>query len=122
MEQIINLSKKTEPVFRSKHAAGLYYKTRLLATGVNRLKTHPMMLRYSKHPDCVNLHAEIDCIVKVINRYGTSILKECTLYVARTYQSGATANSKPCDGCTRAIRAFGIPKTFYTTKEGWRPL
>jgi len=120
--KVIQLANKTPPVYRSKHAAALYYGRRLLSTGVNRYKTHPMMLAYSKHPDCVNLHAEIDCLVRAINRYGTEILKESILYVARTCQDGTAASSKPCEGCERAIRAFGIKTTHYTTKEGWRTL
>jgi tRNA(Arg) A34 adenosine deaminase TadA len=118
--RIINLARKTPLVFQAKHAAGLYYKGKLLSTGVNKKKTHPLMAKFSKHPEAVYLHAEIDCIVKCINRYGTEILKECELYVARSYQDGTTAGSRPCEGCSRAIRAFGIPRTYYTTQEGWR--
>ena len=118
-ELCIKLATETPAVFRSKHAAVLSYKGKVLATGVNKLKTHPLMLRYNKHPDCRNLHAEIDCIIRAINLYGTELLRECTLYVARTRKDGTTASSKPCEGCARAIKAFGIKRTYYTTKEGW---
>ena len=115
----VALAIATPPVYRSKHAAALYYKGRLLATGVNQYKTHPMMKRYCKHPEAVELHAEIDCITRAIRRYGTTVLKHSTLYVARVCKDGSLSNSKPCVGCQKAIEAFSIPTVYYTTKDGW---
>jgi len=77
------------------------------------------MQRFCKHPEAVWLHAEIDCIVKVVNRYGTEALKDSELYVARVLKDGSLANSQPCEGCQRAIEAFQIKRVFYTTTKGW---
>ena len=121
-QKVLELASKSDRVFRSKHAAAVYYKGRLLATGTNKKKTHPMMSRFCKHPEAVWLHAEIDCIVKVINYYGTDILKSCQLYVARVCLDGSLANSQPCEGCQKAIEAFGIPTVHFTTRRGWNDI
>lgn len=118
-ERAVTLALETPRVFRSKHAALLCYKGRVLSIGVNRYKTHPMMKRFSRHPDAVNLHAEIDCIVKAINRYGTEILKSSQLYVARVLDNGTLRSSCPCSGCRKAIEAFEISKVYYTVEGGW---
>jgi len=118
-QKVLSLALANQPAFRAKHAASIYYRGRLLATGTNKKKTHPMMQRFCKHPEAVWLHAEIDCIVKVVNHYGTEILRDCELYVARVTKDGAMANSQPCEGCQRAIDAFLISRVYYTTKEGW---
>ena len=121
-ERAVSLATAGKPVFKAKHAAVLTYKGKILATGRNQYKTHPMMGRFNKHPEAVNLHAEIDCITRAIRLYGTSILKHSELYVARVLASGELGNSKPCLGCQKAIEAFSIPVVYWTTKEGWETL
>ena len=118
-EFTVALAVGTPPVFRSKHAALLTIKSRVLATGVNQYKTHPMMARYCKHPEAVSLHAEIDCLTKALRRYGTELVRHSSLYVARVTKDGSLANSQPCVGCQRAIDAFQVKTVYYTTKEGW---
>jgi deoxycytidylate deaminase len=118
-ERVLRLAFASQPVFRAKHAAALVYKGRVLATGVNKEKTHPLAGRFCKHPEAVWLHAELDCIVKVIHRHGAAVLSDCELYVARVLKDGSLAASCPCTGCQRAIEAFGIRKVSYTTKDGW---
>lgn len=98
----------------SKHAAGLVYKGKVIALGVNQYKTHPIMLRFGKNDKALYLHAEIDCMVRCIQRYGDAMLSKCSLYVLRLDKLGRISNSCPCSGCQRAIEAFGIKKVFHT--------
>jgi deoxycytidylate deaminase len=107
-----------ESTFRSRHAAVIYRGKRVLVYGVNRNKTHPYCSYYGKNPEAIYLHAELDAIVKVLNSEGAKTLKGATIAVCRTTRDGRYADSRPCEGCQRAIEAFGL-KVEYTTKEGW---
>jgi len=104
--------------FKSRHCAAIFKGNSVTAYGVNRDKTHPLCYYYGKNPEAIYLHAELDAIVKTLNRHGPSRLMGATIAVCRTTKDGKFANSKPCKGCQRAIDAFGL-KVVYTTKEGW---
>lgn len=103
-----------EAIRGSKHACAIVHKNKLLAVGTNKLKTHPIMLKYGKNEKAIFLHAEMDAIVRVINLHGADILSECDLYVMRLTQGNKVGNSKPCSGCQRAIEAFNIKKVYHT--------
>lgn len=105
---LIEVAKTATRVRSSKHAACLVYKNKMLASGRNSLKTHPIMNTYGRNPDAIYLHAEIDAIVRTINLHGSDILSECTMYVIRINKKGEIASSCPCEGCQRAIKAFNI--------------
>lgn len=111
---LIKESRKADRVKSSYHAAAIVHKGRILAIGLNRKKTHPLMARYNERPGQVFLHAEVDAIVRTINRYGDEILKESSLYVLRTTKGGVVAGSKPCSGCQSHIEHFGIPEVFWS--------
>lgn len=103
-----------EVIRGSKHACAIVYKKRLLSIGTNKLKTHPMMGKFSKNPKAVFLHAEIHAIVQAINRYGPDILKQSTLYVTRLTAGNKVGDSKPCSGCAACIDAFQIKHVVHT--------
>ena len=98
----------------SKHACAITYKNRIIAIGVNKLKTHPIMLIYGKNKNAIFLHAEMDAIVKVINSHGPDILKSCALHVMRLPQGNVLGGSKPCVGCQRALDAFMLKEVYYS--------
>lgn len=98
----------------SKHAAAIVYKGTILSIGRNQYKTHPIMKLYGRNDKAIYLHAEIDAIVRCINKYGSEILTKCSIYVLRSDKLGRISNSCPCEGCSRAINAFGIKKVFHT--------
>ena len=118
-ERIASLAAAQSPVFRSKHAAGLVYRGRLLAVGFNRPKTHPKAAQYSKHEEAIYLHAELDCLLRGVQRYGLQKVSRCTMFVARVLQNGSLGSSCPCEGCERALRTFNVKKVWYTTERGW---
>lgn len=111
---LIKKAESTKAIRSSRHAAAIVYKGIVLSYGVNSLKTHPIMKLYGRNKDAIYLHAEIDAIVKVINRYGTDILSKSTLHVIRIGRCGQLASSKPCKGCQKAIEAFKIKQVIHS--------
>ena len=97
----------------SRHAAAIVYKGQVLAYGVNSLKTHPIMIKYGRNKDAIYLHAEIDAIVRAINKYGVEILSKSTLYVVRINKKNQLVGRCRCRGCKKAIEAFKIKKVVH---------
>lgn len=108
---------------RIKMAAGVVYKNRLIATGVNSYKTHPMMLQTGYRSDQIFLHAETDAIKNALKKINTVQLEKCELYVVRVKHPNkyskeyVTAMAKPCSGCEKTIATFGIQRILYTVDE-----
>lgn len=88
-------------------------RKRILAFGFNNYKTHPLQKQYARNPASLCLHAEIDAIARLGHQ-----AKGADLYVARVLKNGTPAMAKPCQGCVRAIAAFGIRNVYYTTHNG----
>lgn len=97
----------------SRHASAIVYKKQVLAVGINSRKTHPLSCRFNG-PDKPCLHSELDAIIQVINQHGPEILKRCSLWNLRITKGGKIGSSKPCVGCERAIKAFGIARVYWT--------
>ncbi len=76
---------------------------RVVSTGFNRRKSHPLAARYQKNSECIYLHAEISAIANA-----REDITGMTLYVARVLKSGEPALAMPCQGCARAVVAFGL--------------
>lgn len=120
----MNFLKYLEPVARksplirhSRHVAAVTYKGKILAVGCAKYKTHPLQKKMQEeigNTERIYLHAEIDALVKVINKHGTDVLSECDLHVVRVSKGGSVSSSKPCEGCQRAINAFNIRKVYHS--------
>lgn len=115
--ELIRLCSTVE--FRSRHSAAIFKGNSLLATGVNRDKTHPLCAYYGKNPEAIYLHAELDAIIHGLNRVGAKGIKGATIAACRVTRDGKLANSCPCEGCSKAIKAFGLT-AIYSTGEGWK--
>lgn len=113
-ERLEQHSHHAEMVRSSKHAAAIIYKGMILSWGLNGRKTHPMMRLFGRNEEAIYLHAEIDAIIRAINKYGVEILKKSDLYVLRTTKTGSVGYSKPCSGCEKAIKTFGIKRVFHS--------
>lgn len=83
-----------------------------ITTGRNSRKTHPLMAKFGRNSKSICLHAEIDAIRNAIRR-GLDP-EGATMYVARVTRDGKPALAKPCEGCQRAIVAFGIKDVQWT--------
>lgn len=101
-------------------AAGLVYKNRLLVIGVNQTKTHPLQAEFSKHKESVFLHAEVDAI-RIFNNQLQIPTSKLTMFVSRAKKSFRNNKlqvpglAKPCSGCQKCLKHFGINHVYYTT-------
>lgn len=109
------------PVRSSKIAAAIVIKNKLISVGTNKYKSHPFQLKFSRNPESIYLHAEVDAIKNALKKVDVEDLKRATLYVARVKREKAFdrgwiwGNSRCCKGCSSAIVAFDIKNVYYTT-------
>lgn len=115
---LLPICEAVEPVARSRHAAAIVYKKKIVAYGINRLKTHPFHQQFSKNEDSIFLHAETDAIKNALKKISQNDLKKCSLYVMRLDLNDKHALSKPCIGCQKAIATFDIKNVLYSLNGG----
>lgn len=104
---------------RYKMAAGIVHKKRLVCVGLNRNKTHTLMLNEGYREGQVFLHAEVDAIVKGIKTCGIERFPSCSLYVVRVKKLEpmgpyVEAIAKPCEGCMNLIQYFEFKEVLWT--------
>lgn len=102
---------------RIKLAAGVVYKNRLVAVGINSYKSHPLMTKFGKNPEAIYLHAEVDAIKNALRVLSLQELEKSDILVVRVKKDGhdyKTCLAKPCEGCARAIEAFNLRNLYYT--------
>lgn len=98
-------------------AAAIVKGKRVLGVGLNKPKTHPMMVKYGKNIHALYLHAEIDAIKNALLNHTPTDLEGSTILIARATKDGRSAMAKPCIGCMKAIKDFGITKINWTTGD-----
>lgn len=83
--------------------------TKVLATGTNSYKTHPLSVdaRYNA------LHAEVDLVTNIRD------LKNLTVYVARLRVRGPGL-AKPCKNCEEILRKAGCQDVSFVVSQGWK--
>ena len=113
-EYLIQHSRNADLVKSSRHAAAIVYRNQIVAAGVNKRKTHPIMQRYQSNESRIFLHAEADALIRFMGLYGVNLLPECSLYVLRTTKTGRVASSKPCNGCMAMIEALNVGQVCWT--------
>ncbi len=111
-----------DPVRCFRLAAGVTYKNQIMGLGVNRWKSDPMQAKYSRHEEAIYLHAEIAAIKNSLRVLDVEELSKCNMIVVRVKRNHLTntfepANSKPCSGCYRCLKEFGIKKITYFNEE-----
>ncbi len=124
-QKIINLLGKIaediqEPLL-SQHAAAIIIGNEIVGLGVNSKKSDPFAAKYGRNKYCIYQHAETSAIKNAIRRIGLQNLLDsrATLYVVRRKFDWDSkmmifGNSKPCEGCARAIELHGIKKVIWT--------
>lgn len=80
--------------------------------GQNSYKTHPLAKKFGRNDKSICLHAEVDAILSCLRNGDTP--EGGKLYVSRVRKDGTPALAKPCEGCERAIVAFGIKEVEWT--------
>lgn len=107
--------------------AVISYKNKVIATGFNTPKSHPMQKHYNdkfKHFIHMNpqygMHAEIAAIheLKQLMKTTEVDIKKLELTIYRSGKDGHSKMGRPCAGCMAAIKEIGIPVVNYTTPYG----
>lgn len=112
LKDLLQTAKHVTPVAGARIAAAIYDRNELVATGFNSRKTHPLMAKFGKNDKAIHLHAEVDALRDAAK--WTLGVEGCTMYIARAKADGSPGLAKPCEGCQRAIVAFGIKEVYWT--------
>lgn len=107
---------------RCLHIAGIAWKGAIYALGWNHNKTHSLATKFAKNEWAIYLHAEIDVIKNFLKSHSTHNMPDATLYIYSQRHDGSIRNSRPCEGCQRAIDAFDIKRVVYSTPEGYNEI
>lgn len=112
------IAEDVEPVSKARLAAMILYKGKAVSIGFNQLKSHPFAAKYSKNPDAIYLHAEVDAINKAKRKLSETELRKSTLIVVRvktdTDDNTTFGIAKPCSGCAKCISDHNIKTLVYT--------
>lgn len=118
METAISIARDTVPFANAKIGAVLlHHNTVVAVANNNNPKTHPLARRYGKNRNALYPHAEI-AVLRNAQKRGFKNWRSATLLIARVLRDGTVAMSKPCEGCSIAIRNFNIGKVYYTDEAG----
>ena len=99
----------TKSKSKKKHGAIVVKSGRVLGTGFNKDKNHPLAISEEHIKTHASRHAEIEAI-----RDANWNVKGATLYVARVNNFGYDRDSKPCTRCSIIIEELEIKKVIYT--------
>lgn len=119
MEHLALIGEDVSPVSNAKVVSCVYFRKKIISIGISQYKTHPFQYEYSKNEHAIFLHAEVDAINKARFRITEKEMKNATLFVCRVkIDAGTRINtygiSKPCEGCEKCIRAYGVKNVYYT--------
>lgn len=107
-------------VEKQKIGAILVYKKKIISTGFNKQKSHPLQSRLNRLRCCEHkrertfIHAEIDCLRKL-----KKIPAGSKLFIGRIDKNGIRALSRPCEACLEYIRLCNIKEIVYNTSDGY---
>ncbi len=92
----------------------LVHENKIISAGCNqKFIFEDLTQRYNPEKA---LHSEIGCLLKLKNK---QILKHCQMYVYRESLDGQLQMCRPCKGCQRILRSFGLSDVYYTSPEGF---
>lgn len=109
----------------------IVYKGRVISSGYNSKKTHPVQKRYnrkyrkfnkSQKPIVDSLHAEISALVKIPYPLDQTIdYSQVKVYTYRICPGKRLkmGSSRPCQACMNALLDKGIRQIYYTTDDGF---
>ena len=99
----------TKSKSNKKHGAVIVKSGRVLGTGFNKDKNHPLSISEEHIKTHASRHAEIEAI-----RDAGWNVKGAVLYVARVNNQGYDRDSKACERCAIIIKETQIKKVIYT--------
>ena len=106
---------------RIKIGAIVVQKNRIISTGYNKVKTHPLQKEYNHNCEydidlATNfIHAEIDALKNI----SYMDLSSACIYIFRMNAHGKLAMCRPCPACMSLIRDCKIKHVYYTTDKGY---
>ena len=80
------------------------------------MKTHPFQARFSRNPDSIYLHAETAALLDAINNGQDPT--GGVMHVIRRMKNNTLGLARPCNGCMKALDAYGINKIVYSNELG----
>lgn len=95
------------------HTSFIVRKGKILATGINQIKTHPRTLEFGYHSIC-GLHSELDAALKL----GMTDCSSHTLINIRIDGKGQLNMSKPCQFCQKLIKQLNFKNVYFTGPDG----
>lgn len=101
----------TKSSARNTHGAVVVKGGRVVGTGYNRNRNHPMSVSPEHIKTECSTHAEESAI-----RDAGYDVKNAIIYVARVNKHGEDRDSKPCPRCLSLIEESGIKRIIYTTQ------
>ena len=130
----MNLSKRDRAYFRSAQAVSelsdfrlhvgcvVVDKHRIISSGFNREKGHPMQAQMDRATfnciDCLGKqHAEFSALLPLIKQKVN--LSGATIYTYREKKDGTLGMARPCSRCMSLIKSCGIKRIKYTTDDGF---
>lgn len=94
---------------------------RIISSGVNSTKTHPIQKKYNKErfdeDTTHSLHAELDALLPLLKE--DIDFSKVEVYTYRELYDGTMAMSRPCPSCMKLIKDLGIRNIYYTTQDGY---
>ena len=102
------------------------YKNKVIGTGRNFYKTHPLQKKYNRYRTFdehnypyirPSVHAEIAALSSLIDNPDINWSK-VDIYIYRCCKSREFGLARPCAGCMQLIRDLGIKNVYYTTDYG----
>lgn len=97
-------------------------KNRILAVGINLLKSHPMQKYYNRQR-CMDInkiynhiHAELDAVLKV---YDKVELKNADIYIYREDHIGIKRMCRPCPACMYMLKKYRLRYIYYTNDNNY---
>lgn len=93
-------------------------KGRVISSGINAIKSHPLMQKYSaiagESDQKIFIHAELSAVLRAGDRQIHSLL------VQRHLKDGSLALAMPCPTCQAMIKDFGIKEVTYSDYNGYK--
>ena len=103
----------TKSTARNTHGAVVVKGGRVVGTGYNRNRNHPMIVSPEHIKTNCSIHAEESAI-----RDAGYDVKNAVIYVARVSKNGEDRDSRPCPRCLDLINQSGIKRIVYTMQAG----
>ena len=111
---------------RCRHFSFILYKNRLISTGLNNHKTHPVNLRNRKvsritgedYSNQKQTCSELNAILK-LKRLTNIDTRKCTLVNLRFDRNDQLAIAKPCMSCTSLLKYHNFKQVIWSTHNGY---